>query len=91
MKEYIIIFNSGNDNVPDAHRYNICGFEIMAGGIAPKAQPLDVLLGKLIKGLYIEYYDYYMLSEPSNDRGHPISPTCQLCPTCVVKSCNKLP
>ena len=62
MKEYARSFKSGNDNLPNAHRYNICEFEIMAGGITPKAQPLDALLGKVFKGLYIYYDDYYMLS-----------------------------
>ena len=91
MKEYTSIFNSGNDNFPDAHRYNICEFEIMAVGITPKAQPLDALLGKVLKGLYIHYYDYYMISASSNDRGQPISPTCQLCAALVVKEWNQVP
>ena len=69
MKEYTRNLKSGNDNVPDAHRYNLCGFFIMALGITPKAQPLDALLGKVFKGLYRDYYDYYMLSAPSNGIG----------------------
>ena len=91
MKEYTSIFNSGNDNFPDAHRYNICEFEIMAVGITPKAQPLDAFLGKLFKGLYRYYYDCYIISAPSNDKGQPISPTRQICPTWVGKAWNKVP
>ena len=41
----------------------------MSGGITSKEQPLDDLLGKLFKGLYRDYYDYYMISSPSNDTG----------------------
>ena len=55
MKEYTRIFKSGNDNIPDAHRYNLCEFDIMAGGITPKAKPLDALLGEIFKGLYSDY------------------------------------
>ena len=47
----------------------------MSEGITPKAQPLDDLLGKVFEGLYIYYYDYYMISASSNDKGQPISPT----------------
>ena len=41
LKEYQISFKSGNDIILDAHIYNLCEFEIMAGGINPKAQPLE--------------------------------------------------
>ena len=85
MKEYTRSFKSGNNNVPDAHRYNLCEFEIMAKGINPKAQPLDDFLGKVFKGLYRDYCDYYMLSVPSNDIGKPTAPTLQICITWVVK------
>ena len=85
MKEYTIIFKSGNNNVPDSHRYNLCEFEIMAKGINPKAQPLDDFLGKVFKGLYRDYCGYYMLSVPSNDIGKPTAPTLQICITWVVK------
>ena len=61
LKEYKRIFKSGNDNVPDDHRYNLCEFDIMAGGITPKAQPIDAFRGKVFKGLYRCYYYKYML------------------------------
>ena len=63
----------------------------MTGGITPKPQPLYAFLGKVFKVLYRDYYDYYMLSVPSNYRGHPISPTRQICATWVVKAWNKVP
>ena len=63
----------------------------MAGGITPKAQPLDAFFGKVFKGLYRYYYDDYMLSAPTNDKGQAISPTHQICTTWVVKSLNKVP
>ena len=63
----------------------------MAVGITPKAQPLDAFLGKLFKGLYRYYYDCYIISAPSNDKGQPISPTRQICPTWVGKAWNKVP
>ena len=90
MKEYKRIFRSGNDNVPDDHRYNLCEFDIMAGGITPKAQPIDAFLGKVFKGLYRYYYYYYMLYAPSNNRGQPVTRTHQLCATWVVKAWNKV-
>ena len=51
MKEYTRSFKSGNYNIQDAHRYNLCEFEIMEVGITPKAQTLDDFLGKLFKVL----------------------------------------
>ena len=88
VKEYTRSFKSGNDNVLDAHRYNIY---IMAEGITPKAQPLDALLGKVFKGLYRDYFDYFMISAQSNDIGQPIAPTRHIFVTWVVKAWNTFP
>ena len=77
-------------NVSTENCYNLCAFEIMAGGITPKAQPIDAFLGKLFKGHYRNYYDNYMLNVPENSKGHPMVPSRQLCAQWVVKAWNKV-
>ena len=56
----------------------------MAGGITPKAQPLDVLLNKLFKGAFRNFYDFYMLNAKTNNKGHTIPPSRQLLAQWVV-------
>ena len=58
----------------------------MAGGITSKAQPIDAIIGKIFKGTYREYYDFYMLNAPENDQGHPLPPSRQLCTQWVVNA-----
>ena len=72
-------------------RYNLCGFEIMSGGITPKAQSIDAFIGKVFKGHYRDYYDMYMLSAPLNNKQHPIAPSRQLCAEWVVQAWKKTP
>ena len=44
VKEYTIGFRNTHDN---ALRYNLCAFEIVAGGISPIEQPIDAFIGKV--------------------------------------------
>ena len=62
----------------------------MAGGITPKAQPIDMIIGKVFKSLYRDEYDNYMLTAPTRNE-HPITPSRQLCATWVVKAWEQIP
>lgn len=64
--------------------YPLCAFEIMGEGITPVSQPIDRFIGKIFKGYHRDFYDFYMLSAPYNDKCQPISPTRQLCARWVV-------
>ena len=68
-------FKSEIVNEEEGEKYNLCTFEIMTGGITPKAQPIDEFIGKFFKGHYRDRYDMYMLSAPLNQKGQPISPS----------------
>lgn len=65
---------------------------LMDGGITPKAQPLDVLINKVLKGLYRDLFEEWSLNAPINDKtGHPYPPSRQLLATWVVQSWAKIP
>lgn len=67
-------------------------FNVMAGGITPVAQPLDILVNKPFKAFYRDLYDEYMLTAPENPQtGNPIPPSRQLCSTWVLKAWEAVP
>ena len=74
VKDFVKSKKSGNDTMPEKDRYELCQFEIMAGGITPKAQPLDAFIGKIFKGYYREYYDEYYLQAPVKEDTGEIKP-----------------
>lgn len=78
VKGYTTSFMSSND-ADVGEQYPLCAFEIMAGGITPKSQPIDAITGKIFKGFYRDLYEIYMLNAPENARGQPIAPSRQLC------------
>ena len=84
VKDYVTSFKSGTNNDHAEDRYNLVDFLIMAGGITPKGQPIDMIIGKILKGYFRDFYDDHMLICPVNSRGHPITPSRQLCATWVV-------
>ena len=43
---------SGNDNIQDDMRYHPAAWGVMEGGITPIAQPIDAILGEILKGNY---------------------------------------
>ena len=55
-KKYVRSFKS-NGYVD--YSYELCSFLIIAGGITPKSQPIDVFSAKFFKGLLREYYENY--------------------------------
>lgn len=65
---------------------------LMDGGITPKAQPLDVLINKVFKGLYRDLFEEWSLNAPINDNtGHPYPPSRQLLATWVVQAWKMIP
>ena len=90
VKEYVKQFKSGDEHDDDEARYDIVDFHIMAGGITPKAQPIDMILGKVFKGAYKDLYDSYMLTAPTRN-GHPITPSRQLCAKWAVHAWDAIP
>eukprot|EP00957_Ditylum_brightwellii_P113357 8643913-Ditylum_brightwellii.AAC.1 len=76
VKEYTLSFKDQTCG------YNFCEFQIMARRITPKAQPIDVITGKILKGCYREECDLHMLDYPLNENGQPIL----LVDNCVLNS-----
>lgn len=67
-------------------------WEIMAGGITPKAQPLDVLINKVWKGLFRDLFEEWSLTAPQHEQtGNPIPPSRQLLAQWVVMAWEKIP
>ena len=91
VKEYVKSFKSVGDDDEYEDGYELVDFHIMGGGITPKSQPIDIFIGKVFKGLYRDHYDLYMLTAPTNSKGQPIIPSCQLCATWVVQAWDELP
>ena len=50
-----------------------------------------MIIGKVFKGFYRDLYDDYMLTAPTNEKGHPLIPSRQLCATWVVQAWEKVP
>ena len=49
---------------------------MMDGGITPKAQPLDVIINKVFKGLFRDLFEEWSLNALTNPKSdHPIGPT----------------
>ena len=63
----------------------------MAGGITPKAQPLDLFPIKIMKGCYRDFYDIHMITSPVNPTtGYPTKRSRQLCAKWVVEAWDKV-
>ena len=52
VKEHTTLCMSGNDNIQDDMRYHPAAWGVMEGGITPIAQPIDAILGEILKGNY---------------------------------------
>lgn len=91
VKDYVLEFKSGDDDDDEEDRYQLVDFNIMAGGITPVCQPIDMIVGKVFKGNYRDLYDDYMLTAPKDSKGHPIIPSRQLCATWVVEAWEQVP
>ena len=64
----------------------------MDGGITPKAQPLDVLINKVFKGLFRDLFEEWSFNKPTNPKtGHQLAPSHQLHAQWIVKAWAKVP
>ena len=83
VKDFVGQFKSSRSGAEPSDEdisYPLCAFKKMAGGVTPKAQPIDVIVGKeVFKGYYRELYDLYMLDAPVSSKGYPIAPSWHLC------------
>ena len=67
-------------------------WEIIAGGITPKAQPLDVMIKKIWKGFFHDIFEEWSLNAPMNPKtGNPVAPSPQLLAQWVVVAWGKNP
>ena len=81
-------------NKVNAHNANhpLLKWLMMDGGIIPKAQPLDVLINKVFKGLFRDLFEEWSLNAPTNPKtGHPLAPYRQLLAQRIVKAWAKVP
>ena len=84
VKAYTSILKSGTNAISDNTKYSLCEWLVMGGGITRILQTIDKFLGKIFKGNYREYYDDYMLSATTNDKGNTVATSHQLCAILVV-------
>ena len=65
---------------------------MMDGGINPKAQPLDVIINKVFKGLFRDLFEEQSLNALTNPKtGHLLAPYRQLLAQWIVKAWAKVP
>ena len=92
VKDCVKSFKSGDWLDYEEDRHGLVDFHTMAGGVTPKAQPLDFFPTKVMKGYCIDFYDIHMLTAPTNSRiWHPLMPSRQLFETWVVDAWDKVP
>ena len=53
---------------------DVLKWEIMASGITPKAQPLNVLVNKVFKGYFCDLFKKWSLNRPNKKTGNSLSP-----------------
>ena len=78
LKEHVKSFKSGSDDDEEEDVHNLVEWLTMAGGITPVGQPIDMILGEIMKGFYRDDYDAHMLDSPMRN-GHQLTPSRQLC------------
>ena len=80
VKDYVKNLKSVDWLDDDEDRYGLVDFHIVAVGITPKVQPLDLFPIKVMKGCFRDFHDIHMLTSPLNPiTGHPVTRSRQLC------------
>ena len=73
-------------------RHELLKWLMMDGGITPKSQPLDVLVNKVVKGLFRDLFEEWSLMAPMNETtGHPYPPSRQLLAQWLVQAWKRVP
>ena len=87
VKERVKSHKSSSCDDDDKDRHDLVDVHMLSDGTTPKAQPVDLFVGKVTKVHYRNYYDTHMLDTPvSTTTGHPLIPIRQLCATWIVKA-----
>ena len=82
------------DKKVEAHNSNhpFLKWLMMDGVITPKAQPLNVIINKVLKGFFRDLFEEWSLNALTNPKtGHLLAPSCKLLSQWIVKAWGKVP
>ena len=89
VKEHVRIFKSGRDDCEDGDMCNLLEWLTIVGGITPVDQPIDMIIGKMLKSFFMNNYDALIMDSPIRN-GHPAAPSRQLYSQLRFNTWNKI-